>query len=360
MRKVVFNGKFLAAAPTGVHRVARELIRGVDAELSRAQAGETSWSLYKPRDAQEELPLKVIKTQTVGVTTWQPWEQIDLPLATREALLINLCNLAPLAHPNAITMIHDAQVFSSPGSYRPGFRAWYQFALPKIGRRSRRVLTVSEFSRQQLAEFEVADYGNISVIHNGVDHLNHIAPDPLAVERAGLTNAPYVLALANTQAHKNIALLMRAFSDPLLASFQLVLVGQSTAADFARAGATSPPNAMFVGPVDDASFRGLMERAVCLAFPSSTEGFGLPPLEAMSLGCPTVVAPCGALPEVCGDAALYAPADDAREWVEAVLRLYEDKNLKAQTAALGITQAAKFTWRSAAHHLMSEVRRFAY
>ena len=77
-------------------------------------------------------------------------------------LLVNLCNLAPLAGGRSITMIHDAQVFISPNSYSRAFRSWYQFALPRIGKSSQLVLTVSEFSRGQLEHYGVAPRSNTS------------------------------------------------------------------------------------------------------------------------------------------------------------------------------------------------------
>lgn len=356
-RAIAFNGKFLAAAPTGVHRVARELIRGVDALLQDPSEAKAAgpWLLFKPRDAYQTLALSAITSRTVGFNTWQPWEQIDLPIAARGDLLVSLCNLAPLAHGDAVTMIHDAQVFSSPESYGPAFREWYRFALPVIGRRARRILTVSEFSRQQLAEYGVAEYDRISVVYNGVDHLRAGEPEAGAAAALGLQPKNYVIALANVQRHKNVRLVIEAFSDPRLSSLKLVLVGKAGGDDFIKAGTTPPSNVVFAGPVDDARFSGLIQSALCFAFPSTTEGFGLPPLEAMTLGCPAMVAPCGSLPEVCGDAAVYGSSVDAADWVDKILELRDDPALRQRLVALGLEHSGRFTWRSSARTLMKEI-----
>ena len=159
------------------------------------------------------------------------------------------------------------------------------------------ILTVSDYSRRQLADFGVAPLSKIAVVHNGVDHLTSIAPDDSIIAKLGLQPGRFVTALANTQKHKNIRVLMEAFARPALRDTPLVLIGKSGAADFVAAGSPPPPNAVFAGPVSDAEMRALFAHAGCLAFPSTTEGFGLPPLEAMSLGCPVVAAPCGALPK---------------------------------------------------------------
>lgn len=359
-RGISFNGKFLSASPTGVHRVAHELITHVDALLTQHsdEAEERSWSVLKPRDADRSLSLKVMRERTVGALTWQPWEQFELPLYAAGSTLVSLCNLAPVVT-GGVAMIHDAQVFISPESYGRAFLAWYRFALPAIGRNSKMILTVSDYSRRQLAEFGVAPLEKIAVVHNGVDHLTTIAPDDRVIAKLGLEAGRYVTALANTQKHKNIRILMQAFARPALRDIPLVLIGKSGPADFAAIGAPPPPNAVFAGPVSDAEMRALFAHAGCLAFPSTTEGFGLPPLEAMSLGCPVVAAPCGALPEVCGDAALYADADDAAKWEAAILEILESAAARAERATLSLAQAARFSWSASAARLLDLVRSVA-
>src|SRR6516165_1197357 len=158
MNTVAFNGKFLTAPPTGVHRVAGSLIQSVD-EILRSGLGRSAsaaWELLCPPDVRRSLPTTVIAAHHFGPLTWQFWEQFQLPLRSRNTLLVDLCNLAPLAHRGGVTMIHDAQVFISPESYSQPFYRWYQFALPKIGLNADKILTVSEYSRQQLAHYGVA------------------------------------------------------------------------------------------------------------------------------------------------------------------------------------------------------------
>ena len=357
---IAFNGKFLSASPTGVHRVARELLTHLDGLLAEQPdlAGERRWSIIKPRDANQPIDLRVIKSRTAGMLTWQPWEQAELPLLAGRAMLVNLCNLAPLARPGVV-MIHDAQVFLTPESYGAAFRAWYRFALPRIGRAARLVLTVSEYSRGKLAEFGVAPYDKIEVIHNGADHLLDVAPDDGILARLGVRAGTYVVALANAQKHKNVGILLEAFGRAALLDAQLVLIGRADAAEFGRAGHAAPKNVIFAGSVSDAAMRSLIEHAACLAFPSTTEGFGLPPLEAMALGCPVVIAPRGALPEVCGAAAFTAEPDDPAAWEAAIGSLLQSPALRATRGELGRAQAAAFSWRRSAERLSRLLRRAA-
>ncbi|HVW74323.1 MAG TPA: glycosyltransferase family 1 protein [Rhizomicrobium sp.] len=350
-RGVVFNGKFLTSGLTGVHRVAEELIKHLDTLLEENPGlRDREWTMLAPENAKRTLALRHITIRKQGMLRWQFWEQFELPWLVRGRLLVNLCNLAPLTCRGTITMIHDAQTFISPKSYSFLFQTWYQFALPRIGKAAARILTVSNYSREQLIRFGVAAAGKIQVLHNGIDHLGFAAGQAAALP-AGLAPHSYALALSNTQEHKNIAILFKAFARPELAEFKLVLVGAGTHDDFKSKGIVAPDNVVFAGRVSDAELSALYKDAICFAFPSTTEGFGLPPLEAMYLGCPAVVAPCGALPEVCGDAAIYVAADDAPGWAKAIL----DLRMPAARAALvekGLRHASQFTWAKCARKLL--------
>lgn len=354
--KVAFNGKFLSANATGVHRVAEELLREAQV-LMRENPGKYGLTaeIICPRDIKRNLHLNDFPEREAGLFTWQLWEQFDLPQLGRESLLVNLCNLGPIGSTCAMTMIHDAQVFLTPGSYSVPFRLWYKFVLPMIGRRHRKILTVSDYSREQLVHYNVAPREKITVIHNGVDHILRIHADETILPRLGLSPRKYACALANTQDHKNIPLLMRAFAEAELAGMSLVLIGGADRAAFSALGVEAPPNVIFAGRVSDEELRSLMENALCYLCPSKTEGFGLPPLESMLLGAPAIAAPLGALPEVCGDGALYADAQDASAWTAAIAKLTDDGAFWSIMSERGRTQAQHFTWRRAAEKLLAAI-----
>lgn len=347
---IIINGKFIPAGSTGVHRVGHELLRAIDGlegeGLPRFEAYVPSGETLPP--ARPRVPLR-----TVGRLHGQLWEQIDLPYAARGRLILSLCNLAPIATHNAVTMIHDAQVFITPESYSRKFRTWYRFVLQQAGKRHRKILTVSHFSKAQLVHYGIAPAERIEVIHNGVDHILRVGTDPAVIGRLGLEPRNYAVALANTQKHKNIGLLLKAFARPEMAELKLVLVGGARRQDFEALGHSVPANIVFAGPASDEALRGLIEGALCLAFPSLTEGFGLPPVEAMLLGCPAVVAPCGALPEVCGTAAWMVDPDDPGAWSAALLALQADPATWAARSEAGRQHAAEFTWDHAAHQLLA-------
>lgn len=340
---ICLNGRFLSATPTGVQRVAMQFLR-------RLHTGAAEDELLVACPAAGGLngdPALQARVRHEGRLPPMLWEQATLPQLARGRLLLNLCNMAPFRHRGGVTMIHDAQVYLSPESYSPAFVAWYRFAHPLIGRRSAKILTVSEFSRARLAEAGVAPLEKIVTIHNGVDHVLDVPADPAVVERLGLTPRRYAVALANAQKHKNVAVLLKAFAAPALADIKLILVGGASWAELAGDGEAQPDNVILAGRVSDQELRALLEAATCLAYPSTTEGFGLPPLEAMILGCPAVVAPCGALPEVCGAAVAYAEPHAPEAWAAEISRLADDPALRAALGKAGQAQASQYTWERA-------------
>jgi glycosyltransferase involved in cell wall biosynthesis len=252
-------------------------------------------------------------------------------------------------------MIHDAQVYSTPASYSKAFRLWYKTVMPLMGWRHRRILTVSEFSKTELVRYGIAPANKIAVIPNGVDHILRIEPDQGAPKRYDLSGCAFVLSLANIQAHKNIGILLKAFATPRLQDVTLALFGGAKKADFETQGFVVPDNVQFLGRISDEELVALMIHAKAFACPSLTEGFGLPPLEAMAVGCPAVIAPCGALPEVCGDAALVADAYDPEAWSRQISRVVVDDSLRASLQKAGHVQAAKFTWSNAAKLLLDNI-----
>lgn len=344
--RIIINGKFLSVPLTGVHRVAQELANAL-AELA-AERNLPGFEMWLPHDGAQRAASIRLPTHVKRPLRSIPWEQITLPLAAGNKLILSLCNIGPVISRNAITMIHDAQVHTSPESYRRGFRLWYKLVQPFIVRRHLHVLTVSEFSRRQLIAVGLASPGKISVVHNGVDHILAVPPEHQIIERLSLIERRYVVALASAQAHKNIGLLLEAFADRDLAEIKLVLVGDADASAFSPS-----PNIVLPGRVSDGELRALYEGAICVAFPSRTEGFGLPPMEAMRVGCPAIVAPCGALPEVCGDAAVYADPASPQAWRDAILQLAGDPERWHRISEAGKIHAAQFTWRRAAEQVIA-------
>jgi glycosyltransferase involved in cell wall biosynthesis len=270
------------------------------------------------------------------------WEQSVLPAKARRArLLLNPANLAPLAFPRNAVVIHDAAALRHPGWYSPGYARWQRAVLPRIAKRAHVVITVSDFSRRELHELLHVD---AHVVPGGVDQRFRPTADPEPAKAALQLDRPYVLTVASQTARKNLASLDALCRRLGNEGMELVAAGGDRPQFQSEAG--SGP-ARPLGHVPDAHLPGLYAGASAFVLPSWHEGFGLTCLEAMACGVPVVAARAGALPETCGDAALYADPNEPEDIARQVLRAIGDDALGAE----GRRRAAEFTWERTTREL---------
>ena len=349
-RHWTINGRFLTQPVTGVQRYALEIVRALDQLIGEGHPAtrDLKLDLAVPPGGRCEPPLKAIPLQIVGHAGGQAWEQCSLPAATRGRGLINLCNTAPLAHDRAIVCIHDLNTRIAPQSYRSAFRLYYRALMPMLGRRARSIVTVSEYSASQLEAFGIAPRSKISVIPNGHEHALRWRARHTAQTRAAASPSTIVL-IGSPAPHKNARLILELAPQLRALGLKIAVVGVSDPNVFSsNSRRIEADNIVWLGRVNDAGLAALLKDSLCLAFPSLTEGFGLPPLEAMALGCPVVAADCASLPEVCGDAALYASPHDPTAWINAFQWLKADPSLRQQLLASGQQRLARFRWRRSA------------
>lgn len=351
-RSIAVNGRFLTQPLSGVQRFAWELLRAMD-RIRRDEPGHAGADLPMeilcPASASPLPDLSTIPVRPVGRMGGYAWEQVELPLAARGRLVLNLCNLAPVLA-RKITVIHDTIVWQMPENYTLAFVAAYRLLLPLIARTSSACVTVSDASKHSLIRFGVTGRRPVSVIHNGIDHI--LAPsDPQPAETVPWPER-FVFALGNAAPNKNAAL-VRAIAPRLRQmGIATVLAGGGNAAVFAGAGGGAA-EVMELGRVSDAVIREGFRRALTFVFPSFHEGFGIPPLEAMALGCPVVASQTSAMPEILGDAALLRDPRVPDQWLDAIAVLAADPHLRAGLVERGWARAALYTWDRSARRMLS-------
>ena len=354
MRSIVFNGKFYAGSLNGVHRVADRLIAECDAILATLPPAERPRAqLLVPAHRSWGATLKTVEVVPVSGAHSQRWEQWNLPRLAEEAVLVNLANLSPILHKRKITLIHDVQFLFPDSSYPLRQRLGYRWLVPRMAATSEVVFTVSQYSRQMLDLMSVCPREKSRVLYNSAEHMLAEPSDNSILERFSLENRSFVIMFGSPKRYKNVDVVLRGVAKLAEHGIGLVLIGDGRAA-LTAARIHVPDSIIDVGKVSDAEMRALYEHALALAFPSRTEGFGLPPLEAMLCGCPVVVAPSGAVPEVCRDAVLYADVDDPKSWIQAFVAL-QVAELRSGKKANGKRRASDFSWQASGRLLFDGI-----
>lgn len=279
----------------------------------------------------------------------QIWEQAALPAIAaraRGSLVFSPANLAPLAWPRNVLVMHDAAVLREPDAYSAAYRRWHRWFGLTVARRALAVITVSEFSRGELVSLAGLDPARVHVVPGGVSGRFHPSVDHERVAAKLGLSRPYVLTIATADRRKNLASLTVAARRLAGEGIELVWAGDDRPY-FSSAGAI--PDLRSLGYVDDADLPGLYAGARAFVLPSRYEGFGLTCLEAMACGVPVVAADRAALPETCGGAALLVDPDDPSAVADALQRAVRDASQGARLREAGLRRAAGLTWLRTAH-----------
>ncbi len=358
---LIVNGRFLTRPMTGVDRYATEMVRALAA--LRARSGKAHRiDVAIPRSDLSDETIRAALDLAVEDRIFRSrfsaylWEQCILPFVARDSLLLSFCNLGPIARKRQVVVIHDSQVFDAPGSYSRPFRLAYAALQPLIARRVAVLATVSEFSRGRLHANGIGTGREITVVPNGSDHLSDLESEDRIFRKLGIEQGRYFFAIGANAPHKRIAMLADACSQSPDPRFPLVIagsIGADLAASFERV-ANRPVH--LVGRVSDRELKALYTGAAAFLFPSLTEGFGLPVVEAMACGCPVIASTGGALPEVCGGAAILCDPNDPNAWAAAMSSLETDASLAERYSVLGKARSRQFRWEASAGILLDAIR----
>lgn len=249
-----------------------------------------------------------------------------------------------------VATFHDATPFFFPTGL-----SWWQkkriaLALASL-RRATLVHTPSLFAKRQMAELFPELEAKAVVVPHGVHPRFH----PLSAP-----TGEFVLGVGGGEQHKNWEVILEVYAQPearLLPPLKLLgkVAREPRLLRLLREKGLEG-RVSFAADVDEATLVRSYQNALALVFPSKNEGFGLPALEAMACGCPVLASAAGALPEVCGEAAVLLPPEDPKAWLTELLALKANPSRREELREKGLARARKFSWEHTAQELVEVYR----
>jgi glycosyltransferase involved in cell wall biosynthesis len=299
---IYINGKFLCQQATGVQKYAL----GLSLAMQRKHPGLV---VLAPKGCYEPRGLNVKK---IGWGQGMCWEQFCLPLFLLfrpNSLLLNFCNVAPLLRKKQIVCVHDLAFLKNRDWFRPAFRRWYRFLIPRLCKRALAILTVSEFSKEEISRTFSVRPEKITVVPNG-------APD-MAFSEQRPYPFQYLLLTGVNNPRKNASFILKVFPEIKKRNIQLVCLGNEGKV-FGTNSLEASEGLHFLNYVDDKHYYTLLKHAQALLFPSTYEGFGIPVLEALLLGTPVVAPEIPVYRESFGALPNYYPAEDVTAFLKGI------------------------------------------
>lgn len=341
--KYAFNGRFLTKKMTGQERFAYELISHLDKICKKGEFCVVTSELAKNLPQWENI--EIIQT---GSLKREAWEQFCLGPYLRKHHLkcVNLTTTFPLLHADVVCL-HDAMIFEISRMFMGslyGFAGLYWkrllFKISKLT--ASKVLTVSEYSKDKLNSILGIPKEKIFVVYNAWQHFQDVAADEKVFQRLpkNIQRGEYFFSLSSLTPQKNfIWILEVAKRNPQL---QFVVTGK--AEGFTRLGTDnlSIKNIYFTGYLTDGEIKALMSECRAFIHPAIYEGFGIPPLEAMSCGADVIVSTATCLPEIYGKSAHYIDPYDYDVDLEKLL---------SESVAPSSEVLDKFNWEREAEKL---------
>src|SRR3990172_238351 len=272
-------------------------------------------------------------------------------------------NIVPIEHlrsKHLVTTIHDFSFQHYPECLPKENKEYLQKHFWKNIKRSDRIITVSNFIKQEIVGLLKYDEARIKVIYNGVDHDNFKTYDPALLHEFKIAyNLPenFILFVGSIEPRKNLKNVLMAYNslpDSFKKDCKFVLAGFSgwKNAEVMETIRRERDNIVYLGYLSDLELAYLYNLASVFIYASLYEGFGIPPLEAMACGTPVIVSQRSSLPEVWGDAAYYVDPLSVDSISDAMYKVFADSALREALVSRGAIRAKSFKWdESAKSHL---------
>jgi len=339
---VIVNARFLTQKVTGVQRFAIEI-----SKVLHKLNGEIIF--VTPFDVIDKDLARELGAIVVGKNKGVVWEQIDLRFYLKskgKPLLVNFCNTGMAFYKNQIVTIHDMSYKVNPGWFSRSFYLWYNFLIPHIAKRCLRLFTVSNSSKKDIVKYLNIKQDKVTVIYNSSNLNTNNNFEQIVAGR-------YLLSVSSLDPRKNLNNLLKAYKD-VDENVKLFIVGLKKD-NFQLDDTLVSERVVIRNYVSDDELASLMRYSEAFIYLSFYEGFGLPPLEAMSLGCPVIVSDISAHREVCGDAALYADPYNVEDIKEKIINLLTSNKLKTELILAGKENLKRFNWLESGQKVLKNI-----
>lgn len=320
---LIINGTFLCRNLTGIERFSWELCKRLDSLCKN-----NDLEIYIPCNAKIIPEYKNIKC-TISekkCTSFPLWDHFIFPsyVKKQNGISLDFANLTSLFHPGLV-FIHDIYAKLYPqdfNSFKDKLRRFYMCWMYKHAvKKAKHIFTVSEFSKKQIIDTYHISSKKISVIPNGWDHFKSITPDSTIFEKhPKLKKNDFYFTLGSLQKRKNLKWIAEYASNHLNEVFAISGKAISGMVSEDIKALQSLPNVVLLGYVSDEEVKALMQNCKAFIFPSYYEGFGIPPLEALSVGAKIIVSNAACLPEIYKDCAYYINPDDTNVDLDELLK----------------------------------------
>lgn len=264
-----------------------------------------------------------------------------------------------------IAAIHDINFVHRPKDL-PWLKAkYYNYFFPRFAKRARRIVTVSYYSKEDIIRSYKLEGDKIDVVYNGINSLYTpiSEPEKQTTKEKYTEGNDYFLFIGSLHPRKNVCGLLRAydaFRTSVDTNIKLVITGGEMfkTGDIEKTynGMRYKNDVIFTGRISSEELHFVLGAALCLTFVPFFEGFGIPVIEAMSAGIPVICSNTTSLPEVGGDAVLYADPFSMTQIKDAMIRISQDTELRESLIKKGFRQKDKFSWDKTAEMVWGTVQ----
>lgn len=309
---------------------------------------------YEETAARRVVILPRRNLSTLNLLWYQQW---GLPRQLRRYkidLLFCPSMSMPLLWRKKIVTIHDLSWKREVGESSWLGRLYLNLALWFVKHNARQILTVSDFAAGELMAGAKIAKNKITVLKLAAPALSRPADWPTVMAKYRLSR-PYFFCIGNVRPRKNLERTIESFAQFNQArKYYLVIAGKGDTKNLHQLAAnlSQADFVKFIGPVDEAEKVGLYEHALALVFCSLYEGFGLPVLEAQTLGVPVLTSRTSSLPEVAGSGAILVDPQSVDEIAAGLAKLVDDDELRQQIIAAGYHNLHRFSWEETAAKLL--------